>query len=358
MLRSQKQANIRTAVHYTQENVITERCYLSHMARSHGLAGSITLDRFRRQTGLADLYWHALYFKVPGRDDDFRAYLADVDGFVFFMHGWTGSHRIWENLPVKLTGKHKNILVFNLDVNGFGQSPFLNSTPSAEQCSPPALMKSIELWLEAIGLWPPLVNRTRRPFYLFVGHSMSGAALFFKDTTGWANQPYALYALAPALFHNDAQRKAFFKTMGVSIGLPSFNTVKDALASRVIDLFGPGASPQVKNEHLRIYNQTPFGTLAQTLYLLGVTTDPPRRRDWHRFRVALGHKDRIVGMDNVLELLQGFNFKPSQIRLMQGDHYFFSYGEDSPPQHQANQKTIFNDLLRLCYELTREAGSR
>lgn len=355
MLRTLKETKISTAIHYTHENVVTERFYLSELVQTGGLAGSITLEQFRQKTGLADMYWHTMYFKTAELGQTLESYLTEVDGYVFFMHGWTGSHRIWENLPVRLTGKHKNIIAFNLDVNGFGQSPFINDTPLAEHSNPPALMKSVELWLEAIGLWPPPANRTHKPFYLFVGHSMSGAALFFKDTTDWENQPYAMYALAPALFHNDAQRKAFFKTVGVSIGLPSFNSVKDALAPRVIDMLGPGASPQVKNEHLRIYNQTPFGTLAQTLYLLGATTDPPVRHDWDRFRVALGHKDRIVGLDSTLELLDEFNFEPSQIRLMLGDHYFFSYGKGSPEQHKTNQKTVFKDLLDLCYRLTKEA---
>ncbi len=357
MLRTQKQANVKTAIHYTYENVATERFSLSGVAKNHGLAGSLTLSEFQQKTGLADLYWHAMYFRRPGLEQDLARYLTEVDGYVFFMHGWTGSHRTWENLPVRLTGKHKNIVAFNLDVNGFGQSPFLRETPLAEHCTPSALMKAVEWWLEAIGLWPPPANRQHKPFYLFVGHSMSGAALFFKDSTDWDNLAYGFYALAPALLYNDAQRQAFFKTVGVSIGLPSFNTVKDALAPRVIDLLGPGASPQVKSEHLRIYNQTTFGTLAQTLYVLGATTTIPQRTDWPRFRVALGHKDLIVGFDSMLELLRSFGVTPAQIRLMRGDHYFFSYGEGSPPSHKDNERVVFKDLLDFCHQLTQEAQS-
>jgi pimeloyl-ACP methyl ester carboxylesterase len=283
--------------------------------------------------------------------------IAEAEGYVFFMHGWSGSHRIWEKLPIQLAGQHKRLVCFNLDVNGFGQSPFLNDTPTAKQCNPAGLMATVEQWLAAINLWPS--SRTSpRPFYLFVGHSMSGAALFFKDVTHWKNETYGFYALAPALFSNDVQRQTFFKTVGVSIRLPSFSTVKDTLAPHFIDRLGTGASPQVKHEHLRIYNQTPFSVLAQTLYVLGATATFPFRNDWSRFRVALGHKDRIVRMDYLLDLLEQFSFRPTQIRLTLGDHYFFSYGDGSPSGHKHNQITVFNDLLNFCNQLTEEAKRR
>ena len=84
--------------------------------------------------------------------------------------------------------------------------------------------------------------------------------------------------------------------------------------------WGPGASLDVKNEHLRIYNQTPFGPIAQTLYVLGNTSSPPQRTDWDRFRIALGHRDRVVGLDHMLDLLNELGFNSDQIRVNLGDH--------------------------------------
>ena len=354
MLKPIKQANLLTAIQYTSENIVTQRFYLSDYAKQFGWANATSLAEFQEKTGLSDLFWQSMYFKVPNFDQGIEGALLDADGYVFFMHGWTGNHRIWEKLPMWLTGKHKNIICFNFDLNGFGESTFLSDTPDPELCSPAAIMKSIEYWLRAVNLWPPPADRRRSPFYLFVGHSMSGAALFYKDITGWQNTARGFYALAPALFYNSAQRQTFFKTIGVSIGLPSFNAVKDALASRVIEILGPGASAEVKNEHLRVYNETPFSTLAQTMYMLGSTAPPPDRSDWDRYCVALGHKDIVVKLVNILDVLDKLNFKSEQIRLMLGDHYCFSYGQGSPESHWHNQHLLQQDLLALCYRLTKE----
>jgi len=358
MLRSIRQAKIKTAIHYTQKNVTIERFLLSDYLKQYYPDTPGALQQFQQQTGLANMYWHAIYYQWPGFDGSLPEILLRADGYVFFMHGWTGSHRIWENLPIQLAGKHKNIVCFNLDVNGFGQSSFISDTPTPEQCSPASLMKTIEAWIHLTGLWPTPPQRKRKPFYLFVGHSMSGAALFFKDTTGWANETYGMVALAPTLFYNDAQRKTFFKTVGVSIGLPSFSAVKNMLAPHVIDLFGSGASSQVKNEHLRIYNQTPFGTMAQTLYALGIPTALPQRANWRHFKVLLGNKDRIVGLDNILDLLETLDFNPVQLHVALGDHYFFSYDKGSPENHNHNRKLFFSELLEFCYQLTKNARQK
>lgn len=355
MLKPIKQSDLRTAIQYTSDSIATQRFLLSERGQQLNWPNGTSLPEFQAQTGLTDLFCQTMYYKLPNFDQGLEEALLNADGYVFFMHGWTGSHRIWEKLPMWLTGKHKNIVCFNFDLNGFGQSPFLQDTPPAEFCGPHAIMRSIEYWLKAVKLWPPPAERNRPPFFLFVGHSMSGAALFYKDTAGWQDVPYGFFALAPALFHNSAQRQAFFKTVGVSIGLPSFNAVKDALAPRVIDILGPGASADVKNEHLRVYNETPFGALAQTLYTLGASKPPPKRADWDRYRVAVGHKDRIVKMDSVLNVLESLNFRPEQLRLTLGDHYFFSYGTGSPLSHRYNQEIIRKDLLELTFQLTKEA---
>jgi pimeloyl-ACP methyl ester carboxylesterase len=356
MGRTIKQARITTAIQYSLENIASEPFLLAELARSDGSVGSAFED-FQRETGLADLYWQVLYYRSPGQAQTMAETIQAADGYVFFMHGWSGSHRIWESLPLQLVIKYKRIVCFSLDINGFGRSPFRSDTPREDQCSPAAVMSAIEKWLTIIGLWPQQ-HRRKRPFYLFVGHSMGGAATFYKDVTGWENETYGFYALAPALVCNDAQRQAFFKTLGLSIGLPSFTAVKDALAPHVIDIMGNGASLDVKNEHLRIYNKTPFGTIAQTMYVLGVLHAPPQRNDWARFRVSLGHRDRVVGLDNMLNLLQDLGFQSRQITVALGDHYFFSYGPGSPQSHQDNRQTLLDELVDFCQQLAGEARQK
>lgn len=349
-----KQAKISTAIYYRHQHVAVEAFHLSGLARQNLGVDLAELERFRQQTGLVDLYWRAMYSKFPDHGKTLAQALIEADGYVFFLHGWDGTHRIWENLPVRLAAAHKSLVCFNLDVNGFGLSPFISDTPVAEQCSPAALIAAIELWLSTLKLWPT-PHRSRKPFYLFIGHSMGGAALFYKNEIDWRNEAYGFYALAPALFCNDTQRQAFFKTVGAGIRIPSFTTVKNALAPHIMEILAAGASSEVKNEHVRVFARTSFGTLAQTLYVLGASPTRPRRNDWARFRVALGDKDRLVGVDNMLDLLDGFGLGANQIRVAAGDHYFFSYGDGSPLAHRENRDAVLEDLLAFCQKLAEEA---
>lgn len=349
-----RQAKISTAVHYRHQQAAVEAFHLSGLPRQNLEVDRAALEQFRQQTGLVDLYWRASYYNFPGGYKTLAEALAEADGYVFFLHGWDGTHRIWENLPAQLAATHKRIVCFNFDVNGFGLSPFINDTPEAGLCTPAALIKTIELWLDLLKLWPASRHH-HKPFYLFVGHSMGAAALFYKDEIGWRNDAYGFYALAPALFCNDIQRQAFFKTVGAGIRLPSFATVKNALAPHIVEIMAGGANPEVKKEHVRVFARTSFGTLAQTLYVLGASPTRPQRTDWPRFRIALGDKDRLIGLDNMLYLLAEFGLSADQIRITSGDHYFFSYGDGSPPAHRENREAVLGDLLRFCRQLTAEA---
>ncbi|MCB0212264.1 MAG: alpha/beta hydrolase [Anaerolineae bacterium] len=357
MTNNIKQHKIRTAVHYAHTHAETNRYLLSKVAHEKELAHSITLESFQQETGLADFYWETTFYQHPYHQRPFAQALSEAEGYIFFLHGWDGSHRIWEELPLQLAVKNKRLICYNLDVNGFGASPFITDPPSPEQCSPAGLIAAVDLWLRAIDLWPsPNPSAEKRPFYLFIGHSMSGAALFYKDLTGWQNERYGFYALAPALFYNDVQRRAFFKTMGlVGVKLPpSLNAIKNSLAPHIIEILGNGASPEVKSEHLRIYNQTPFGTVAQVIYAMGMAANMPQHSDWSRFRVALGHKDKVVNVNNTLNLLDELGFNSEQIKVMLGDHYFFSWGDASPASHRTNQQLLFNDILAFCHDLSEQ----
>ncbi len=348
-----KEAKLPTAIHYTHHKVAVEAFHLAGLVRQNVGVTTAEFEQFRQQTGLADLYWRVLYSKLSDRTKTLAQALAEADGYAFFLHGWDGSHRIWEDLPVRLVAEQPRLVCFNLDVNGFGQSLFADEAPTAEQCAPTGLMAAIEHWLTLLKLWPA-AQRSRPPFYLFVGHSMSGAALFYKNEARWEKEAHGVYAVAPALFCNDTQRQAFFKTIGLGIRIPSFTAVKNALVPHVLEIIAAGASPEVKNEHVRVFARTPFGTLAQTLHVLGANTTWPARTDWSRFRVALGDRDMLVGLDNMLELLHQLGLRREQIRVAAGDHYFFSYGEGSPPTHKENREVMLQDLLAFCRLLAAE----
>lgn len=342
--------------HWPLAELVQEDFFFSELAQSQRLADPEALAKFSLRTGLRDMRWTAIYNRPVGSDLSLEQVLALADGYVFFIHGWGGSQYIWEDLPHRLAAAHGRIVAFALNVNGFGQSPFIHETPDAEDCSPAALMESVEHWLAALGLWPA-ARRLRRPFYLFVGHSMGGAALFYKDETGWQDESYGCYALAPALLCNDTQRQSFYKTLGLGIRLPSFEAIKNALAPRIIDILAGGASAAVKAEHLRIFKETPFGTAAQTIYAMGALARLPRLKTIHRHRVALGHADRLVGLNFMLDLLQVLGLESSQIRVTLGDHYFFSYDASSPHTHAQNRELVLSDLLAFCAQLTAEVKS-
>lgn len=356
MTKHIKQNKITTAIHYAHSQAETECFLLSKLAQEKVLANGVTFEDFQQKTGLADFYWETTFYQHPYHQRTLEQALTEAEGYIFFLHGWDGSHRIWETYPIQLAVKNKRLVCFNLDVNGFGGSPFLNDTPTPEQCSPVSLMAAVDMWMQAIDLWPLSMPSEKRPYYLFIGHSMSGAALFYKDLTAWQNERYGFYALAPALFCNNVQRRAFFKAIGmVGVKLPpSLDTIKNSLAPHIIEILGNGASSQVKNEHLRIYNQTPFGTIAQVVYTMGVSTGMPQQADWSRYRVALGHRDKIIHLNNTLNLLNELNFNSDQIKVMLGDHYFFSAGEDSAVSHNRNQKILIEDFLLYCQQMAQE----
>ena len=90
MSRQVKEARISTAIHYRQDSVISKSFYLSTTITSN------ILQEFQNQTGLADLFWKTIYHQTPGQEREAAQAVAEAEGYLFFMHGWNGSHRIWE----------------------------------------------------------------------------------------------------------------------------------------------------------------------------------------------------------------------------------------------------------------------
>jgi len=325
-------------------------------ATAAGLIPSTVLSRFQKATGLADFTWRMYYHRRPaGRMQPVPELLVNAQGYVVFMHGWDGSHAIWEDLPAQVCRANPRLVCLAPDVNGFGGSPFLEAAmPPLELCGPRGTMQAVELWLDLLKLHRP--GRQRQVF-TFVGHSMSGAALFHKAVTGWEDNRYSLLALAPAMLHKDTVKQAFYRTLGLGIGVglqyEFLDRFKDRLAARVVELLAANASRAVKKEHTRIFHQTAKGTLAQTFFALGLAEETPPPRNWDNVFVMLAHKDRLVALGPTLELLESMGLTSKHIQVVLGDHYFFSVSQSSRRLHAFNRAEVLRHILRLHDERRR-----
>lgn len=316
---------------------------------------AIPKDRFQKfsnATKQKDFYWRTYWSRgdiiaAGGRG---RA-ISAADAIVVFLHGWDGSGAIWENLPARLCSAEKNLLILVPDVNGFGRSPFTNPDKIGyQQCDPSADMRTIERWLQTLGI---LGGRRHIPI-VFVGHSMSGAALFYFQEGRWQQHRVGRCALAPALLMNDMLRKGFYSTLGAGIWAGArlqLEKFTESVSPLLINQLIAGASKAVQAEHKRIFKQTNKSTLAYTFFAMGQAKSPAHKGDWPRFKVLLGHSDRLVGLDPMLGLLADLGFRSRQIRVVLGDHYFFSVGRNSQRLHTEGREIAFEeirDMVRAC----------
>jgi hypothetical protein len=209
-----------------------------------------------------------------------------------------------------------------------------------------------EHWLQTLGI---LGGRRHVPI-VFVGHSMSGAALFYFREGRWSQQRVARCALAPALLMNDLLRKGFYRTLGAGIWAGArlqLERFSEMVSPLVINQLISGASKAVQAEHERIFKVTDQATLASTFYAMGQAKCPARKVKWDLFKVLLGHSDRLVGLDPMLELLTELRFRSRQIRVVLGDHYFFSVGQHSRRLHSEGREIALEEIRALVKECRR-----
>jgi len=317
-------------------------------------AGLIDQQRvacFRDQTGLADFAWRVFWPKAAVGRGRYAEAMARARGFVVFMHGWDGSHAIWEQIPALVCAADSRLVALAADLNGFGGSPFANELPAIEACDPAANMAAVEHWIELLGLRSSPRATRRLRIVTLVGHSMSGAALVYLDESRWRRHEVARLAVAPALLINDALRKSFYKALGVTIWAGSTGDVlgwlKARLAPSAIKMLIGAASQAVKAEHVRIFNTSPKGVLAQTFFAMGAIPRPVKPRRWSHFHIVLGHRDRLVGVKPMLDLLEELGFTSDQLRVVLGDHYLFSVSNQSRRLHLRNRGAVVEDILAL-----------
>lgn len=313
---------------------------------------------FLVSAGLHDFVWQMVW------SDNYRTADADLDarasagqGYVVFIHGWTGNHTIWESLPSLVVANDRRLVAMAVDHNGFGATELIDETPRIETCNPPAVMHTIELLVDLLGLrhqaQPKVIN--------FVGHSMGGAALFYLDPSLWQSGEETRYAIAPALLLEDEQNRVFYTAMGIGIGIvnliPVFEIVERALKPQVVDALCQGASQFVKQAHTLQYQATPRGVTAATFVAMGLLNNREIARNFELFRVILAHRDRLVDVVSMMDLLSQLEFPAQNIRVVAGTHYLFSVGVDSVFQHAQNRELVVQDILALherAYALLRQ----
>ncbi len=335
------------------EQGIYSAAYTLSELTQRGVMAAERFGEFQNTTGLSDFYWRTYWSRgdiiaAGGRSEIIRK----TDAVVIFLHGWDGSQAIWENLPAQLCAAETNILALAADVNGFGRSPFHSpENLDFDDCDPAADMRAIETWLHALGI----LGGQRHVPIVFVGHSMSGAALFYFRTKQWKQHRVGRCALAPALLMNDTLRKGFYRTLGVGIWAGQrlqLEALTETISPLIITQLISGSSKTVQKEHQRIFKSTHKSTLAHTFFAMGQAKQPSRSGGWGHFKVILGHNDRLVGLSPMLELLATLGFRSQQIRVVLGDHYFFSVGHHSRKLHSEGRQIAFEeirDLVQQCH---------
>ncbi len=331
---------------------------LSNLA-DQGLLTTRRLADFQDKTGLADLAWRMVWNRAALAEagGDFRSLLRRTHGFVIFMHGWSASRSVWEHLPALTCAANARLLALVPDLNGFGDSPFLAEVPAREQCDPKAVMQVVAYWVEMLGLRSSARARQRRKVITFVGHSLGGAALFYLRERDWRQNEFARCAVAPALLIDAGVRHAFYRALGVdSRASRPIDDLKSQLTPRVVGSLTSAASETVRAEHLRIFETTPRGTLAQTFYAMGAVLEELTAKRWHHFRVILAHDDQLVNVSQMLRLLDDLGLASDQIRVVRGAHFLFSLSDENRQVHMRNREIVLAEILHLhevCQERQR-----
>lgn len=315
------------------------------------------VSEFCTETLLDDFAWR-LVWKDESDSPDVASVVravCDAKGIVIFVHGWDGSGEIWEDLPALVLEQNPELIALIPDVNGFGGTPFSVNQPPIEKCSPPAIMQSLQMWFDLLSLRTMPGRKTTIPV-TFVGHSMGGATLFYLDERRWKPGEVGRIAAAPALLMNDRQRQGFYKTLGASIQLTGLTELIDRLteniiAPKLIEALAGWSSDLVQAEHRRIFRNTPEGVIARTFAAMGLLDADIPQRNWPFFNVFLANRDKLVGLEPTLDLLEELNFSPNQIRIALGDHYFFSVGKQAD-LHRRNRDLLMKDILKMHNKLS------
>jgi hypothetical protein len=129
--------------------------------------------------------------------------------------------------------------------------------------------------------------------------------------------------------------------------------VKSWLTLRVLENLLGNVSENTLAEHLRIFETTPRGTLAQTFYAMGAKFRDLSVNGWRNFHVVLAHDDRMINISRMLRLLDELGLAPHQVQVVSGDHYLFSASDERRRYHLRNREIVLGEILYL-HEVCRE----
>lgn len=331
--------------------------YSLHTLIEKGLVDRDAGHTLLEQGGLKDFFWEITWpedFEMP--DEYLVDRIANVQGYAVFIHGWTGNHTIWEDLPGMVVSSNRSLVALSVDHNGFGKSPFANNSPALEDCNPPAAMRTIQRWIDLLKLRRQPGTQQFKVINL-VGHSMGGAMLFYLNPILWNYGEVTRCALAPALLLEAQLNRAFFTTLGIGIGIlqrvPVLEFVERFVKPSLLQNLAAGASDFVKQAHSEQYQQTPRGITGATLLAMGRLRDYEIARNFETFRVMLGHRDPLVGLTDMMDLLSKLEFPAANTRVVAGSHYMFSVGTEDPRnafQHAQNRELVVKDILELHHQ--------
>lgn len=314
-------------------------------------------ENFLTESGLLDFHWTITWpedFDVP--DEMLIDRIADVSGYVIFVHGWTGNFSIWEELPAMVVSSNRQLVAICVDHNGFGESVFADNTPSIDNCNPPAAMRTLERWVNLMKLRRQR-GSVRNKVINFVGHSMGGATLFYMNPLLWNFGEVTRFSLAPALLLEDENHRLFYSTLGLGISilqrLPALEIVERFIKPQTLRTLAAGASDNVKEIHARQYEITPRGITGATFMAMGRLKNYEIARNFRLMRVMLGHRDPLVGLVPMMDLLGKLEFPAANIHVVPGTHYMFSIGTETPRNaylHAQNREMVVEDILKLHRE--------
>ena len=286
-------------------------------------------------------------------DEELVSRIDQVQGYGIFIHGWTGNHSIWEELPGMLVMSNRRMVAIAVDHNGFGETTFNTNTPSVDDCNPPAAMRTLENWINLIKIRRQPGEVTIKTINL-IGHSMGGATLFYLNPINWRDGEVTRYALAPALLLEDEQFRLFYTTLGIGIGIlqriSAFKVFERMIKPTMLRTLCGGATQDVQDIHNYQYNETARGVTGATFVAMGRLADFEIARNWEFMRVMLGHRDRLVGLTGMMDLLSSLEFPAANLRVVSGSHYMFSVGTETPENafiHAQARELVVDDVLML-----------
>lgn len=197
-------------------------------------------------------------------------------------------------------------------------------------------------WTGNYHIWedlPGLVVRTNRQLVaIAIDHNGFGDSVFQDKTPALdtCNPPAAMLTLQRWIDLIKIRRQPGTPRQKV------INLIGHSMGGATLFYMNPILSDQ--------YEATPRGITGATFMAMGRLKNYEIARDFSTMKVMLGHRDPLVGLINMMDLLQKMEFPAANIHVVPGTHYMFSVGYETPMnayQHAQNREMVVDDILGL-----------